>query len=328
MIWLWLAAALLAFVAGFALHRGGICAVAAMREVVEERRWRRFVSFFECAAWSLMVLLAASASGLMSIGTWPAQMSMGVALAGGALFGVGALINGACAFGSASRLASGELSFLALIPGFVLGAVLTLQVGFGASIAMSSVEAPLIAIAGAGLALAVFALWRMWTAVRAAPTPARAAETLRAAHWPPALAMALMGVANVGLLLVLLNWPYTSLLVDVSVGRGMSYDVRAGLVAVFLIGAWAGAATAGRFRFRGAGWSDLAQRFGGGVLMGVGGVMIPGGNDALVLVGLPLLQPTALAAYAGMIAVLAAGFQLRNLMRRRAGKLSSAAERR
>jgi hypothetical protein len=35
------AAAALAFIAGFAVQRGGICAFAATRDIFEERRWGR-----------------------------------------------------------------------------------------------------------------------------------------------------------------------------------------------------------------------------------------------------------------------------------------------
>ena len=35
-------------------------------------------------------------------------------------------------------------------------------------------------------------------------------------------------------------------------------------------------------------------------IMRVGAVLVPGGNDAMLLVGLPLLLPNLLAAYASM----------------------------
>ena len=41
--------------------------------------------------------------------------------------------------------------------------------------------------------------------------------------------------------------------------------------------------------------------------MGLGGMLIPGGNDSLILVGLPLIQPHAWAAIAAMALVIALG---------------------
>jgi toxin CptA len=309
LIALWTLAALLALVTGFALARGGICAVAAVRQVVEERRWRLFLSFVECAAWALLALIVANTLGVMAIDDWPAHMSPVAALAGGALFGAGALINGACAFGSAGRLAAGELSFLSIAPGFLMGVVLAHRLGADAV----AVTMAAFAITGTALTLltgtlVLFALWRVWTGFRDAPSPSHAAVRLAAPTWPPALAMAVIALTNVGLLLIVFAWPYTALLTDIGSGRGKQIALRIALVVIFLFGAFAGAALARRFKLRTGTSREWTARFVGGALMGLGAAFIPGGNDALVLMGLPLLQPEALAAYAAMVIVIAGGF--------------------
>lgn len=313
----WGLAAALSFVAGFALHRGGICAVRAVHEVVEKGRWGRFFALVECAAWALIVLLLAEAAGYKAPAAWPGNGSMLVAVAGGGLFGLGALANGACAFGSAGRLASGDVSFLLLIPGFVLGALAALQLG----VAVSLQELPMSHVRGWALALLVaalilFSVWRISTAWRAAPSLGRMLGKLCAPRWSPGLAMAVIAFSNVGLMLIVVAWPYTTLLLDVSIGRGMEITLRIALALVFLAGAIVGAVSAGRFKLRGASISELGVRLGGGFVMGFGASLIPGGNDALVLLGLPLLQPTAIAAYAAMIAVIATGFGVQKLVRR------------
>lgn len=313
----WGLAATLSFVAGFALHRGGICAVRAVHEVVEKGRWGRFFALVECAAWALIVLLLAEAAGYKAPAAWSGNGSILVAVAGGGLFGLGALANGACAFGSAGRLASGDVSFLLLIPGFVLGALAALQLG----VAVSLQELPMSHVRGSALfmlvaALILFAVWRISTAWRAAPTLGRGLGKLSAPRWPPGLAMAAIAFSNVGLMLIVVAWPYTTLLLDVSIGRGMEVTLRIALALVFLAGAIVGAVSAGRFKLRGASISELGVRLGGGFVMGFGASLIPGGNDALVLLGLPLLQPTAIAAYAAMIAVIATGFGVQKLVRR------------
>jgi toxin CptA len=308
-------AIVLAFVAGFALQRGGICAVAAVHELVSEGRSARFVSFLECAAWALIGLLIAHVAGWMSVSAWPQQTSLTMAALGGAVFGAGALLNGACAFGSAARFAAGEVSFLALIPGFVLGAAAGMGVGWGADM---TPEAPAaLALRGAGfavltLALTVFLVWRLWSAWRAAPTLVQTRTALAERDWHPALAMAVIAFANVALLLIVFAWPYTTLLVDFAFARGMDLVARTIIVIVFLAGAWWGAQSAERFAIRNADWRTYAARFGGGVLMGFGAALIPGGNDAHVLLGLPLLQPAAFVAYAMMVCVIALGFFAQN----------------
>ncbi len=249
--------------------RGGICAVAATRDIFEERRWGRFISFLECVAWALICLLVLDALGLMSISTWQTPSSLIVAIAGGALFGLGALLNGACAF----------------------------RVGGWMLIALVS-------------ALALFGLWRLHGAWRASRIGG-VHHHLTSSQWPPAFAMAVLAIANVSLLLLAFRWPYTTLLVDLALHR-MADDVgRSVLVATFLTGAIAGAVSARSFKIRFGSVQDLASRIGGGALMGFGASMIPGGNDGLVLIGLPLLQPTAIIAYASMVAAIAAGFAVR-----------------
>jgi len=44
-----------------------------------------------------------------------------------------------------------------------------------------------------------------------------------------------------------------------------------------------------------------ARHAGGGALMGLGAPLVPGGNDTLLLGGLPTLAPAALAAYVAML---------------------------
>lgn len=313
-----LLAAAFAFCVGFALQRGSICAVVAVRDVVEEKRWARFLALLESSAWALLGLLGADALGIMPISAWTWSNSLPVAIAGGVIFGVGALTNGACAFGSINRLASGETSFLALIGGIVAGSVLADQIGLSSAMLA---PAPL-AVSGWMLAaliaaLTAFVVWRIAGAWRSTPTLKRAIAQLGAPHWPPALAMFAVSFANLGLVLLVANWPYTTLLVDIASGRDENNALRALLALVLLAGGFIGAASAGRFRWRGAPAAELIKRTAAGAIMGFGAVMIPGGNDALVLLGLPLLQPTAFAAYAAMVATLALGFVLRRMVRAR-----------
>lgn len=300
----------LAFLAGFALQRGNICAVAAVREGVEEGDWRRFLALSECAAWALLGLLLAAAFGLMPLRDWPAQPSLVLAIFGGALFGAGALVNGACAMGTIGRLGAGEFAFLAMPAGFVLGAVGAYELGARAGRATTAAfMGPAFALLLAALCL--FALFRVWTALHAAPSAAVVKAAIAAPRWAPALAMAVIAFANVALFAVIVSWPYTTLLVDVARGSSRDWALRSMLAIALVVGAVVGAASAGRFAWRMPSLRAFASCFAGGVLMGLGGALIPGGNDALVLIGLPLLQTSAFAAYGAMMAAIAAGFLAR-----------------
>lgn len=83
------------------------------------------------------------------------------------------------------------------------------------------------------------------------------------------------------------------------------------LALALLAGAIVGAASAGIYRFRSPSIGNVARHFGGGALMGAGAALIPGGNDSLVLIGLPLLQPSAAAAYIAMVGAIAVGLAVR-----------------
>ena len=51
---------------------------------------------------------------------------------------------------------------------------------------------------------------------------------------------------------------------------------------------------------------QLLRCFSGGVVMGWGSLLIPGSNDGLILIGIPLLQPDAWLGFASMFAAIAA----------------------
>ena len=65
-----------------------------------------------------------------------------------------------------------------------------------------------------------------------------------------------------------------------------------------------GGLTAGRFRSTRISIAQLAKCFTGGALMGWGSLLIPGGNDGLILVGIPLLWPYAWLAFFTMCVVI------------------------
>jgi hypothetical protein len=79
---------------------------------------------------------------------------------------------------------------------------------------------------------------------------------------------------------------------------------RALMALMFLAGAVAGGVAGGDFRLA-PGRALIWLRSGaGGALMAAGAALVPGGNDAMLLVGLPLLLPNLIAAYAAMAGTL------------------------
>jgi toxin CptA len=112
-------AAILAATMGFAIQRGATCTVAAMDEVLTQRRANRLVALMEASFWVLAGFL-----GLRLLGYGPA-MPAGYALGyqtvlGAALLGLGATVNGACVFGAVARFGSGQWAYAATPLGFYL----------------------------------------------------------------------------------------------------------------------------------------------------------------------------------------------------------------
>jgi Sulphur transport len=295
---------------GYAIQRGATCMVAAIDEVVNERRADRLVALIEAGAWVAGGILIASLIGGLKM--QPVGYPVGLlTVAGGALLGVGALVNRACVFGSIARLGSGEWAYVLTPVGFFLGCLTATQFVRRAS----PVDAP-SPLFGAALWLVVpfllFAAWRGW----------EFASALRQRHlaahiWSPHRATMVIGLAFVVMLLTVGSWAYTEALA--SLARGMAANLPAKLILLLglLTGALTGGWTAGRLHHVMPTGGAMLRCLLGGVLMGWGSLLIPGSNDGLILLGLPLLQPYALVGLTSMAVAIVTGMAIETRFARR-----------
>jgi len=90
----------------------------------------------------------------------------------------------------------------------------------------------------------------------------------------------------------------------------MMVGTRMVLLIALFAGAILGGWTAERLKFVRPTWSAVGRCFAGGILLGFGGMLVPGNNDGLILVGLPLLQPYAWAALASMVVAIYLAFKI------------------
>ncbi|MGD9363435.1 MAG: YeeE/YedE thiosulfate transporter family protein [Desulfobacterales bacterium] len=106
---------------GFAIHRTSLCTVRTMAEIFSSQKAYMLVAMLKTVLW----VMAISMPILMFIPeTASSNLSCAVtdeAIIGGFLFGVGAAVNGGCAFSTLSHLASGDLWMLTTLLGFCLG---------------------------------------------------------------------------------------------------------------------------------------------------------------------------------------------------------------
>src|SRR3954453_6410571 len=116
-----IACSVLAAVLGFAAHRASVCTVRAVAELTSARTGHMFFSIIKSSLWVMAVILPflwLMPSAASKVTGWTLTA---VALAGGFVFGLGAGINGACAYSTMARMVDGECRMLLTIAGFALG---------------------------------------------------------------------------------------------------------------------------------------------------------------------------------------------------------------
>src|SRR5689334_16422318 len=112
---------ILAGVLGFAAHRASVCTVRAVAEMTHSKTGYMLASIVKSAVWvfaiTIPVFLLAPQTAL-GISGWQLTFT---AVFGGLLFGIGAGINGACAYATMARMVDGEVGMLITVIGFALG---------------------------------------------------------------------------------------------------------------------------------------------------------------------------------------------------------------
>lgn len=280
---------------GLAIQRGATCMVAAVDEIVSDRRAGRAVALGEAALWVGGLIALAQLAGLLM--DFPARYPVsGWTIAGGVLLGAGAWVNRACVFGAIARIGAGQWAWLATPVGFFLGCLVPLQ---GAPVASGiSHTAPFIHVVPVALAFAALALWRLVEAARAP----RFFDHLRHPH----RATLLIAITFVTTMLTVGLWSYTDALAALAHAMDARLALRGTMVLALLGGAIAGGWFAGKLKFERPSAASVLRCLAGGVLMGLGAMLVPGSNDGLIMVGLPLLLPHAWVAVATMAFSIAA----------------------
>jgi uncharacterized membrane protein YedE/YeeE len=125
---------------GAAAHRGGLCTVRAVAEVLTTRRGHILWSFLKASLWTTsLIALAAAAGHTAPLAVHSPDV---VAVAGGLLFGMGAALNGACALSTAARLAEGHVSMAFAPLGWFVGPAARADAALGAPSAEQAAAMP------------------------------------------------------------------------------------------------------------------------------------------------------------------------------------------
>ena len=276
----------LGFVLGFALNHGSICTVIATTELVSEKRPARFLALFEAAVWGALVYAILVMAPTIQQG-WS---TLGYLVPAALLFGIGTYVNGACVFGSVGHFGNGQIDFGFAFLGMVAVFYIESQLDLFPDQPPSSASLPLGPVFLAVVLLAILAL-RLGTSLRTE-------SNFRQLTW---------SMAAVGITFTLLAVLAPGFSITATIGNIVSIPVGGAVIALCL---FAGSFVAARMRtqrvtLRWPTIDDVLRRTFGGVLMGMGAVLIPGGNDTLLLIGLPMGAWQAALAYVLLVAPLA-----------------------
>jgi hypothetical protein len=306
----------LAAIVGFAAHRASVCTVRAVAEIMTSGTAHILLGIGKSVLWVSAItvpvfLLMPSASA--ALGGWPLT---GAAVLGGLVFGVGAAVNGACAYSTLARLADGEGGMLVAAVAFALGILLYLML-VDAGVLDRPVPAPaLVGMLGWSLLVAavllvpwgIYEIARLW---RTRPAGLRAHALVLAPQYRLSSAATLIGVSGAAIFLIYGSTSYTVTVQQVVEGlrgeRGFPATERWLLLLAILAGMLLSTLQRGSFRLDWRPRTIWLRHLFGGLLMGMGVALTPGGNDALVLYGIPSLSPHAVPAFIAMVAGIGLG---------------------
>lgn len=309
----------LAGLIGFAAHRASICSVRAVSEIITTGHAFMLGSFVKTVLWSMAITLpllwlVPDITDLRV--SW--RISAG-GIAGGFIFGVGAALNHGCALATLIQLFSGRLAMALTIVGFVAGLTLTTSLQATQTLPVPEMTSHWLTDAPAfiGWMLPPILIWVAYesrTLWRAVHDGHPFAEHINSPRYKLSSSAALMGLAN-GLLFMLVGgWAYTSILSkevtwQVSQSKiasplfdAVRPDVEWLLVASLAVGIFISARQSGRMVWEWRPTVRWLRNFSAGMVMGIGAALVPGGNDALMLGGMPILAPHAFPTFAALLA--------------------------
>jgi uncharacterized protein len=287
-----------AFMMGYSVNQGSTCAVAAARELVDQRQGKMLTGFAIAIGTAGVICLPLA---WISGGTVHLAGDVGISgslILGAVLLGIGALINDACLFGALSRIGRGEVRFFALPVGLTLGfAIADRQDLFRAapSVANTFAEptsAGYLVVAGYAILLVV-----NWLRLGREAVPPTSRD------WPLRRSMVTLGICGALLFILTPGWTYADA-VHRAVAPGDGTKMIAAGVIIAALAALGGALASGirarSFHFEKPTVRTLLRSLIGGTIMAFGGTLIPGGNDTLLLSSVPSATVSGLTAYAVM----------------------------
>ncbi len=271
------------FLVGFAMKRGGLCTYAAVLQIVHHKRLERMLVFLGAAAWAALVVLPLA-------WLWPDWIALakthhyfGLALAGGAILGVGAFLNKGCFFGTFVQLVGGNLNYLATLLGLSAGVMLSqryLQNQLPTGLTPTTIGKPgTLSLIWFSI-MAGFALFMAISVKLNGTGFIKKVAGLGHLSWQSSFAMIVIGIGG-GLLYATVNgWNYADVLsngITTLVKDNASAPTAIAIISTtaMVTGGIVAAITANEFAIKPAKPVIIASCFFGGLLMGIAALLTP-----------------------------------------------------
>ena len=303
----------LALLLGFVADRTNLCTVSAVMALLMERDIAVMWGIIRIVLWVMGISLCLNLLMPLSPLSRTAYNFSLVSLLGGLVFGAGAVLNGGCSLQLITRLGRGDLGMIVSIAGLPIGAV-------AGRLLMAELPAmkPLRAEPSSSLSadwqlllLGLLGLWMLFELVRVL-WRFRVKELgtrLLAPNYDATTSAALLGVGNGLLFSFVGTWMFTYTLIQSLTNLAypdsdMAMPVAPllwWLLGAYLLGIFLSAYQSRHHLFQGKPSPLWLRYLLGGTLMGFGAVLVPGGNDMLLLNGIPGLSAHALPAYLAML---------------------------
>lgn len=308
---------------GFAAHRASLCTVKAVAEVLSTGKAYMFLSFAKIVLWVMAIALPILWLVLAKDVTVQGHAFNSNALLGGFLFGVGAAMNGGCAISTLSHLADGDLWMLASLLGYCTGVAAWVAISGNQTNAIPALPTFALDMPRPAALMLLFLLWlwvgwELWRLWRTRLTGVPWRQLLCAEDYRLSTAAVILGITGGALYTLHGSWTYTTTL-EQEVQGLMGFMTRPSILLLGLfLAMFAGMVVSswqrGSLRLRWQPAGGWLRRLLGGTMMGIGGVAIPGGNDALILKAIPLLSPHALPTFIALAAGIACTLLLLRLL--------------
>lgn len=312
----------LAFWAGFATRRASLCLVRATTEIIERKPAKTMFFVVEAMVIALSITIPAMLFFPEYISLASSYSISPYLFAGAFLYGIGAFLNGSCALGTLNHLMSGKIQYAASIVGIAFGFFCFLMIKEFIALEKSnnimSVSYKFLFLLPLMLVVwsVSFLQIRKFLKENKEDKLKKIKRYMTSSVVRDYIGVLIFGLCSGALYLILGgSWDYTSFIRMVEIvileQGGMGLNMKPIMVTTFsLVAGMAAASLLSKdFNFKKAAPKEFVVKMISGSLMGFGAGLIPGGNDTLILHGIPGLAihaPVALVII--MVAVAAATY--------------------